>query len=115
MPRTISRRGIVAALVLTLAAVLTVVAQPAVAGDPASDPNAWTVGIDGMMCPDGCAPTVKSKLETLDGVERVQVDFAKKEALVTTKPGTTLTEADCAKALEGTPYTVSRVDPPAAR
>lgn len=112
MRHTASRRGLLAALVLAL---LAIVARPGLAADPAPDPNAWTVGIDGMMCPDGCAPTVKSKLETVAGVERVEVDFARKAALVTTKPGTTLTQADCAKALEGTSYTVSRVDPPAAQ
>lgn len=98
---------------LAVLAVL-VAARPLLADEPV-DPNAWTVGIDGMTCPDGCAPTVQSKLETVDGVERVRVDFAEKTASVTTKPGVTLTQAACAKALEGTPYTVSRIEPPAAR
>jgi copper chaperone CopZ len=112
MPRC-TRRLAVLSLVFALAALAS---RPVLAADAAvPDPNAWTVGIDGMMCPDGCAPTVKSKLEALEGVESVQVDFARKAAVVTTKAGTTLTQAECAKALEGTPYTVSRVDPPAAQ
>lgn len=110
MLHIVSRRALVAAFVLVLAVV-----GPAVAAEPAAAPTAWTVGIDGMTCPDGCAPTVKSKLESVDGVERVEVDFANKAARVTTKPGAQLTQAACAKALEGTPYTVSRVDPPAAQ
>ncbi|MCW5889864.1 MAG: heavy-metal-associated domain-containing protein [bacterium] len=107
-------RRTVALCRLLVALAMLVAARPLLAGE-AVDPNAWTVGIDGMMCPDGCGPTVKSKLEDVDGVETVRVDFEHKAAMVTTKPGVTLTQAACAEALEGTPYTVSRVDPPAAQ
>lgn len=97
-----------------LALALALVAAIALPAGAADSADAWTVGIDGMMCPAGCAPTVQSKLESVEGVETVRVDYETKTAVVTTRPGATLTKDACDKALEGTPYTVSRLEPPAA-
>lgn len=38
--------------------------------------------VDGMQCPTGCPPVVKSALESVEGVEEVQVDYAAKQARI---------------------------------
>ena len=38
--------------------------------------------VDGMQCPAGCPPVVKRALESVDGVDSVEVDYAVKQARV---------------------------------
>ncbi|MFA5397808.1 MAG: heavy-metal-associated domain-containing protein [Methanomicrobiales archaeon] len=49
------------------------------------------LSITGMMC-EGCVATVKTALESVSGVEKVDVSLEKKEAVVTYDPATTTEE-----------------------
>ena len=59
--------------------------------------------IEGMKC-EGCASTVVEKLQAVEGVERVAVDLATKQAIVESK--TDIDEAVFNQALSDTNYDV---------
>lgn len=48
----------------------------------AAKPETASFKIEGMTCSMGCAKAIESKLSKLDGVQKVTVDFDKKEATV---------------------------------
>ncbi|QBZ96896.1 heavy-metal-associated domain-containing protein [Flavobacterium sangjuense] len=48
----------------------------------AAKPETASFKIEGMTCAMGCAKTIESKLSGLEGVQKVTVDFDKKEATV---------------------------------
>jgi copper chaperone CopZ len=72
--------------------------------------RAYVVGIEGMSCPQSCAPRVKESLQNVDGVDRVQVSFDDKNAVVTMEPGKSLTQEACDKAFGNSGYFVSSFD-----
>lgn len=59
--------------------------------------------IEGMKC-EGCASTVVEKIQAVEGVERVAVDLATKQALVESQ--TDIDEAVFNQALSDTNYDV---------
>ena len=59
--------------------------------------------IEGMKC-EGCASTVVEKLQAVEGVERVAVDLATKQAIVESQ--TDIDEAVFNQALSDTNYDV---------
>ena len=62
---------------LALAAAILLLASPAWAG-----PRTVTLNVPGMTC-SACPITVKKALTKVDGVRKVDVDFEKREAVVT--------------------------------
>lgn len=48
----------------------------------AAKPEVATFKIDGMSCAIGCAKTIEKKLNKTEGVQEANVDFDKKEAIV---------------------------------
>ena len=42
-----------------------------------------TINIEGMSCEHSCAPTIQEKLSVTEGVEKAQVSFQDKKAVVT--------------------------------
>lgn len=48
----------------------------------AAKPETASFKIDGMVCAMGCAKTLEKKLASMDGVNKVSIDFEKKEAVV---------------------------------
>lgn len=48
----------------------------------AQKPETASFKIDGMTCAIGCAKTIETKLSKMDGVQKVSVDFDKKQATV---------------------------------
>ena len=48
----------------------------------AAKPVTASFQIEGMTCAMGCAKTIEKKLAKMDGVQKVKVDFDKKEANV---------------------------------
>ncbi len=48
----------------------------------AAKPETASFKIEGMTCSMGCAKTIESKLSKLDGVQKANVDYDKKEATV---------------------------------
>jgi mercuric ion binding protein len=82
-------------------------AAPAEPAAPAADSNSTSatateattqlvMAVEGMSCPLGCPPAVKTALEAVDGVETVDVNFDSKTATVKVDPG----KFDQSKALE---------------
>ena len=55
--------------------------------------------VRGMTC-EGCAATVRQALSNVAGVARVQVDYARAEAVVKGKPGSAVRPEDVLRALE---------------
>lgn len=82
---------------------------PAVAGDPAAG-TTYVVGVDGMICPSGCTASVQEALETVEGVQTVDVSYKNKNATVAMAPGKTLTADRCDQALGNSGYFVSSFD-----
>ena len=62
---------------LALSAAILLLASPAWAG-----PRTVTLDVPGMTC-SACPITVKKALTKVDGVRKVDVDFEKREAVVT--------------------------------
>jgi periplasmic mercuric ion binding protein len=67
----------------------------------AAKPETASFKIDGMTCSLGCAKTIETKLSNLDGVQKVTVDFDKKQATVEFD-GAVLTPEELAQAVEST-------------
>jgi periplasmic mercuric ion binding protein len=67
----------------------------------AAKPETASFKIDGMTCALGCAKTIETKLSSLEGVQKVIVDFDKKEATVEFD-GAVLTPEKLTKAVEST-------------
>jgi copper chaperone CopZ len=96
-------------LITALASCQTAATSTAEAGDGAR----YTLGIEGMSCATNCAPKVKSSLESIDGVESVEVSFENKQAIVTMAPGRELTQEACDKSFGNAGYYVSSIAPAA--
>lgn len=92
-------------LVVISATVVAFSAGPAFADDAGT--RQYLVGVEGMSCPMNCAPKVQESLKNLDGVDNVDVKFEDKQAVVTMKPGETLTQDACDKAFGNSGYFVS--------
>ncbi len=67
----------------------------------AAQPETANFKIEGMTCAMGCARTIEEKLTKMDGVQKVTVDFDKKEATVN-YDGAVLTPEKLTKAIEAT-------------
>ena len=85
----------------------TPAAAPTEPAAPAADSNSTSstsdaattqlvVAVEGMSCPEGCPPAVKTALEAVDGVATVDVNFDSKTATVKVDPA----KFDQKKALE---------------
>lgn len=48
----------------------------------AKNPETATIHIDGMTCAIGCAKAIEENLADMKGVQKVKVDFDKKEAVI---------------------------------
>ncbi len=59
----------------------------------------------------GCAARVRGILEQIDGVDRVDISFAAKTAMVTMRPGKSLSKTRCEAAFQNTPYGVASYEP----
>lgn len=115
--RTINKRSTTtlpyaAALLAALAMAVTVWATPATAEHHGQQGEgaAYLVGVEGMVCPSGCTESVREALETVDGVEKVDVNFEAKNATVEMAPGKTLTADRCEQAFGNSGYFVSSFD-----
>jgi mercuric ion binding protein len=49
---------------------------------PGHPSTLFVFAVDGMQCPAGCPPVVKRALESVEGVDAVEVDYAVKQARV---------------------------------
>lgn len=105
----------------TFLSLATVVVFAALFANASADDTAaqagrtYRVGVEGMSCPISCAPKVKQALESIDGVQSVEVSFADKLATVTMAPGKTLTAEACDHAFGNQGYFVSDIaEAPAA-
>jgi len=78
--------------------------------DHHDESKAYVVGVEGMVCPSGCTESVREALETVDGVEKVEVNFDDKNATVDMAPGKTLSADSCEKAFGNSGYFVSSFD-----
>lgn len=56
--------------------------QTAVAKKPIANTETTSFNIEGMTCAIGCAKTIETKLNGLDGVQKATVDFDKKTATI---------------------------------
>ena len=64
------------------------------------------IGVDGMSCPF-CAYGLEKKLRKMKGVESVEIDLDKGEAVVIVKAGTTIKEESLRKAVKEAGFTGS--------
>ncbi len=87
-PKSILTFGIISAL---LVGCKDVGSKPTAAGTETktekkvvtvAKPETASFKIEGMTCSMGCAKTIESKLSQMDGVQKVTVDYDKKEANV---------------------------------
>ena len=105
---TISKvRSLTALSILATAFVAVAFVTPTVAEDAS---KTYVVGVEGMVCPSGCTSSVQEALETVDGVEKVDVNFKDKNATVAMEPGKTLTADSCEQAFGNSGYFVSSFD-----
>lgn len=102
------------AVLTAVFAVGIVFVAPTFAGADDGAAHRYVLGVEGMTCPVGCAPKVKEALESVDGVESVEVDFEKRQAVVSMKPGKELSQEACDKAFGNSGYFVSSFTPPDA-
>ncbi len=70
----------------------------------------YVAHVEGMTCPTGCAPRVAEALRTIHGVESVEVDFDKKQAVIRIAPGHTITQEACDDAFGNSGYFVDELD-----
>ena len=98
------------ALAAALIACHLAVAPVAETGGGAS----YVLGIEGMSCAHACAPKVKSSLESIEGVESVEISFEDKRAIVTMAAGKELSQEACDKSFGDSGYFVSSFAPAAA-
>lgn len=103
----ISRFRSTTPLLLVVAALVTAVWVAPTWADHHNESKAYVVGVEGMICPSGCTSSVREALETVDGVEKVEVNFDEKNATVDMAPGKTLTADSCEKAFGNSGYFVS--------
>ncbi|MCK5943661.1 MAG: heavy-metal-associated domain-containing protein [Planctomycetes bacterium] len=59
--------------------------------DPTADPKTTLLAIDGMTC-GSCVRHIHQALTALNGVERVEVQFSRKQALVVHAPEVPIAE-----------------------
>ena len=82
-------------------------AEAAASTDKAEAGAHYVLGIEGMSCAVNCAPNVKASLESIEGVESVEVDFESKTAHVRVAAGTRLTQEACDRSFDNAGYFVS--------
>lgn len=75
--------------------------------EPKTEAPHYVLGVEGMSCPIGCAPAVKEALESVPGVESVEVFFDDKRAIVRMAEGQSLTKESCDQAFGNSGYSVS--------
>ncbi len=71
---------------------LALVAAGAFGAPALAEPKTVTLSVSGMTC-SLCPPTVKKALMKVDGVSRAEVDYERKEAVVTFDDAKTTVEA----------------------
>jgi copper chaperone CopZ len=76
----------------------------------ATGSRTYVLQVEGMTCPTGCAPKVKAALETIEGVESVEVDFEHKRAVVRVTEGHSLSSEACDKAFGNSGYFVEKIE-----
>ena len=97
-------------IVLSLGLIGFVAASAPVSADHHPGGKEYKVGVEGMMCPTNCAPSVAEAIESIDGVESAEVDFDAKQVTVKMAPGKTLSEASCNKAFGNKGYFVTKLE-----
>jgi Cu+-exporting ATPase len=92
-----------------MALTLLLGAPSVLAQAPAKDgPKQAVVTVKGMQCPF-CAYGIRKHLAKLPGVERVEVELAKNQAIVTFKPGAEATEEQIRKAVRDAGFTAGQI------
>ena len=97
-------------LLVAAALVAAVCVVPTWADHHDGENKVYVVGVEGMICPSGCTTSVREALETVDGVEKVEVNFDEKNATVDMAPGKTLTADSCEQAFDNSGYFISSFD-----
>ncbi len=69
----------------------------------------YVIAVDGLSCPF-CAYGMEKKLKKIKGVESVEIDLDKGEAVVIAKAGTTIKEESLHKAVKEAGFTVSSLE-----
>jgi len=70
----------------------------------------YVATVEGMTCAVGCAPKVEEALRGIEGVESVKVDFDKKQAVIRTAPGHSVTRKVCDEAFGNSGYFVDGLE-----
>lgn len=108
--RRYSQAGLISRAVLLMALMLRLGAPTVLTQAPAEDgPKQAVVTVKGMQCPF-CAYGIRKHLAKLPGVEKVEVELAKNQALVTFKPGAGATEEQIQKAVRNAGFTAGRIE-----
>ena len=89
--------------------VMSVVALALTWTGSASAGEAYRLRVDGLSCPF-CAYGIEKKLNSLDGVEAVDVDLKDGAVLVTMKDGASLDEATAGQAVKDAGFTLKGFD-----
>jgi copper chaperone CopZ len=73
------------------------------------DGATYVLSVEGMTCADNCAPSVKTSLESIEGVKRVDVSFEEKRAVVVMAEGHSLTTEVADKSFGNDGYFISEI------
>ncbi len=105
-----SQPGLTSCAVLLIALTLLLAAPRLLAQAPAEDaPKQPVVTVKGMQCPF-CAYGIRKHLAKLPGVEKVEIELAKNQAIVSFEPGAEATEEQIQKALRNAGLTAGKIE-----
>jgi copper chaperone CopZ len=82
----------------------------AAAADATPGEKVYVLGIEGMSCPENCAPKVRESIQSIDGVREVEVNYADKRAVVHTDANVELTVAQVDQSFKNQGYFVSSLE-----
>lgn len=107
---TYLQAGLMSRAVLLVALTLLIGAAAGLTQASADDaPKQAVVTVKGMQCPF-CAYGIRKHLGKLRGVEKVEVELAKNQAIVTFEPGAEATEAQIRKAVRDAGFTAGEIE-----
>ena len=76
----------------------------------ADDGNQYALGVDGLACPF-CAYGIEKRLSAIEEVEKVEIDIAKGQAVVTMREDSTLSEKQARQAIKEAGFTLGSFAP----
>jgi copper chaperone CopZ len=98
------------AAAMSTIAFLALLSAPATSVAEQAAGKQYVLAVEGMSCPVGCVPKVHDALQSIDGVQSVEVDFDSGRAVVKMAPGKTLTEEACNKSFGNQGYFISSIE-----